>query len=208
MNRKWRIPNSPQIGYLHWAAIHGEPKFYVLIGCGTGDEVVAMADGLRNWDCHYPHGESPVGRLLVLHWDAGVKDVVNLLSWIDDGRYRRVAPQGEWRPKFMLRDIVRFVSAGDDYSGWRAEIERLVGQGVVAGIICHLGGKDDPILRQQLTMCLPLLDARTRIVLANTTLPCVRREYYRMTQEKGWSGIIEDTFAVLLSSARRLEDKE
>jgi hypothetical protein len=195
---KWQLPREelPNLKLLQALVWSHRPAFHAVIGLDEGNEVVAVADAIREYIMGWQSsaGETPVGRVRCFHYGHGILPTRKLIRRLD----RMGKRQGR---NWLLRDIVSFVAAGHDYAGWRQAVEDWTPFGLKFGLVVYAGGGKSEVIRSRLMQLMPMMDHRTAIVLCRMHMPHIRARFHAMLY-KGWDGVRFGDLGILRRLAR------
>ena len=173
-------------------AYAADDPLVAVIGPATGDELIALAKGVRR--PHPLRKGSAAGSVVCFCGEreqAAMRESQTAIAGYSNGQARRRRRLHTSTPVAL---VVRFVVAADTERGrWEQEIARLQRAGPLRfGLICHMGrcaGGRLGIARRDLDLFVPMMSERTTLVLCGLEKAVPRHLLRSLLTNGGWSGL-------------------
>jgi len=173
-------------------AYAADDPLVAVIGPATGDELIALAKGVRR---HHPLRKgSSAGSVISFHGrrtSGRMRESQQAIVAYTNAQTRR---RRRFHTSTPVALVVRFVVAEDAERGrWQAEVARLQRAGPLRfGLICHMGwrqGNAKSAERRELDLFVPMMSERTTLVLCGLEKAAPRRLLRSLVRTGGWSGL-------------------
>ena len=173
-------------------AYAADDPLVAVIGPATGDELIALAKGVRR---HHPLRKgSAAGSVVCFHGRRTSGRMHESQQAIVAYANEQTKKRRRLHTSTPVALVVRFVVAEDAERGrWQAEVARLQRAGPLRfGLICHMGwrqGDAKSAERRDLDLFVPMMSERTTLVLCGLEKAAPRRLLRSLVRTGGWSGL-------------------
>lgn len=188
-------------------------KRVAMVGLESPPAMHALVKGLRK-ACGRARdrADNPVGRFHVYCWPAGDwhdPEAVHRKLFDRDSRWRGTGRPRKQQPRFGVRDIVRYVMAGEGgVEDWNRSIVKFVKEGWFYGLIVHVNAGRKQDILADLDMLLPLCDDRTVLVMAHMDKWGASAAFRKTRFQERWDAVRIGDVALCSLAARYLKKDE